>query len=72
MIAGSNSAHVVAWLLKLGAKPWRFQFYLNEIKELSSHLDVVFHHKVGSANCMANALAKQGVDRVYPWVACVM
>lgn len=54
-----------------GCGLWRFQFYLNEIKEFSSHMDVVFHHEVRSGNNMVYVLAKQG-DRVSPWVAGVL
>lgn len=46
------------------SRPWKFQFYLIEIKELSSHMHVVFLHEVRLANRMLDALAKQGVDRV--------
>lgn len=41
---------------------------LNEIRELPSRISVLFHHEVRSANYMADALAKQGAQRVRPWV----
>ena len=50
------------------SRPWKFQFYFNEIKELSSQMHVVFLHEVRLANRMVDALAKQGVDRVILWV----
>lgn len=46
------------------SRPWKFQIYFNEIKELSSHMHVVFLHEVRLANSMVDALAKQGVDTV--------
>ena len=49
--------------------PWRFQYYLNEIKALSSSIKVSFSHICRSANGMADSLAKQGVHRVVPLVA---
>lgn len=53
-------------------KPWKFQFYFNEIRELSSSINVNFCHEVRSANFMADALAKQGVKRVIPWLGVIM
>lgn len=46
----SDSFKVNAWVSKLGPRPWKFRFYFNEIKTLVSHLHVMFHHVVRSAN----------------------
>lgn len=54
LIVERDSANAAMWV----ARPWRFQFHFDEIKELSSHLDVVLCHKVSSANSMADVLAK--------------
>lgn len=43
--------------------PSTFQFILNEIKALSSAIQVEFIHI-----SMANILAKQGMDRSFPFV----
>lgn len=50
--------------------PWRLQFILNEIKELSSLEDVDFCYELRIANFLADSLAKQ--DRMSALVACVM
>ena len=51
---------------------WKFQFHFNEIKELSSSLNVEFHHEVRSANSMTDFFAKKEVDRLSPWVGMVL
>lgn len=38
---------------------------------MSSGMDVVFRHEVIPANSTEDILAKQGLDRVSPWVACI-
>lgn len=48
--------------------PWKLHFILNEIKALSSLIQVEFIHILCSANVMANNLAKQGVDPISPFV----
>lgn len=56
----------------LGLRPWKFQFYFNEIKELVSHLQMEFHHEFRLVNSMAATISKQGVDRVELWLAFTM
>ena len=51
--------------------PWRFHF-LSDIKVLSSIGFVEFKHVGRPAKAMMDALAKQGVDRVVPFVAYTM
>lgn len=36
LIVESDSSNVVMWVLHARTKPWRFQFHLNKIRELSS------------------------------------
>ena len=43
---------------------WKFNFHLNEIRELSVGTDVSFRHKVRSGNSMADVLAKQRLDKI--------
>lgn len=40
-----------------GPKPWRFQFYLNERKQLACSLGVIFTHVIRSANTLADTLS---------------
>lgn len=57
-----------AWTI-VGPKPWKFQFFFNEIKELSSHLDVAFPHEFRSANSILYMLARKGIiSRSSVWV----
>ena len=63
----SNSSNAIAWESnRKRAFPWKFQFHFDENHGLSSTLDVVFSHELRSGNSMADALAKQGVDRLSP------
>lgn len=54
------------WVSKGGPK--KFNFFLDEIKTLSSLTQVEFNNILRSANAMANALAKQRVDCVSSFV----
>ncbi|XXG72211.1 hypothetical protein AAC387_Pa07g1359 [Persea americana] len=75
LIVESNSSNAIAWVSNRKTFPWKFQFHFNEIKELSSSLNVEFHREVRSANSMVDFLAKKGwgvVDRFSPWVGMVL
>lgn len=49
----------------------KFQSYLNDIKLLLSS-QITFRHMVRPADNMMVALAKQGLGRVFPLVACIV
>lgn len=70
IVVESNLKNAISWVASYTLLPWGFQFYFNEIKELSSKLSVEFQHVGRSANGFANALAKQGVDILAPFIAC--
>lgn len=53
-------------------KLWKFQFLFNEIRELSSNMNVVFYYEVRLANCKADVLVKHGVESPSPWVGVIM
>lgn len=53
-------------LLGLPVGLWKFHFLLNEIKTLSSLLQVEFKHILHSANGVADSLAKKRVDCLVP------
>lgn len=57
-------------ILSSNYRLWRLQFILNEIKELSSLVDVDFCYELTLANPLADSLAKQ--DRMSALVARVM
>lgn len=68
-----DSANAVMWVLNRKVMiPWKIQFHLNEIREISASINVSFRHETRSANSLADELAKQGVERVSPWVGVVM
>lgn len=46
LIVESDSSNVVVCALNCNPRPWKFQLYFNEIRELSSRIDVVFCHGV--------------------------
>ena len=68
----SDSSNAVAWASNRKLHPWEFQFLFNEIRGLCSTSLVEFCHVNRLANSMADALAKQGVERSTPWVGVVM
>lgn len=67
LIVESNSSNMNFWFSQDKCKPWKLHFNLNEIKFLASHLQVVFHHIIRSANRWADVVANQGVGRITPW-----
>lgn len=70
LIVESESSNEISCVSKKKSRPWKFEFYLNEIKVLVSHPQVEFCHKVRLAS--ANVLFKQLVGRVVPWVASIV
>ena len=58
LIMKSDSSNAISWVSKRKVLPWKFQFIFNEIRGLSSSINVVFSHEVRSANSMADSLAK--------------
>ena len=72
LLVESDSTNAVGWLLNPDSRPWKCQFHINEIKEISSSLAVSFGHVLRRANSMVDALAKQGVDRASPCVGLSM
>ena len=72
LLVESDSSNAITWVSNKKDFPWKFQFHFNEIRELSATLNVSFLHEVRSANSIADALAKQGVERLSPWVSVIM
>ena len=69
LIVESDSLNAISWVTNLAKGPWRFYFYLNEIKSLSSQLEVEFRHILHSANEEADVLAKRGVAQQFVFFA---
>lgn len=57
-------------LTSQSVRPWKLHFYLVEIKSLALSSQVSFK-QVRSANVVADALAKEGVDWEMPFVATI-
>ena len=72
LILESGPSNAIAWVSNRKINPWKLQFLFNEIRVLSASFSVVFRHELRSANSFANALAKQGVERVSPWEGVIM
>lgn len=72
LILASDSSNAIAWVSNRKAITWKFQFYFNEIRELSASINVSFHHEVRSTNSLVDGLTKQGVERLSPWVGVIM
>lgn len=72
LIVESNSSNAITWVSNQAMYPWKFQFVFNEIRDVSSILNVAFHCEVRSANSMLDALAKQWVKRLSPWLGFVI
>ena len=64
LIVGSDSSNGISWVMNSTVKPWKFQFFLNEIKEFASSHSVVFSHVIRTANGLVDPLAKQ-VGRLF-------
>lgn len=50
------------WVLNSAKGLWRFYFYINKIKFLSSELEVEFRHILRSANEELDVLAERGIS----------
>ena len=59
-IVESDAANAVMWAAQFDSRPWRFKYFFNEIKELSSHLHVVFCHVHRLANSLAMVYLNKG------------
>ena len=62
LVVESDSLNAISWVSSSAMFSWKFQFYLNKIRALSSSIQVSFIHVERAANGFANSLAKQGVD----------
>lgn len=69
LVVESYSPNAFSWVTFSGLTPWRFTFYLEGIKMLSSLMEVVFRHVGWLANGFADSLVKQGMERSSPFVA---
>ena len=69
LVVKSDSLIAMSWVSSSSMFPWKFQFYMNEIRALSPMIQVVLKHVGRSANGFADSLAKQGVDRSSDLVA---
>ncbi|XXG59908.1 hypothetical protein AAC387_Pa04g1911 [Persea americana] len=54
LIVESDSSNAVTRVSNRKTFPWKLQFHFNEIEELSSSLNVEFHHEVRLANSMVD------------------
>lgn len=69
LIIESNFPNAISQVSGLNEGPWKFYFHLDEVKALSSSLQVVFKHVGRTAKSMVDLLAKQGMDRQNPFLA---
>ena len=70
IIIESDSANVVAWCNSVSGGPWNLNFHLNFIRSVGkSSLNAQIIHKGRSSNTVADALAKQGLQRLDNFVA---
>lgn len=63
LVVESDSLNAIYWVSSCAKVPWRFQFYFNEIKSLSSSLQVKFQHMGRMTNSFWRLFDKQGADR---------
>lgn len=59
----SDSLNAISWAPNPTKGPWKFYFYLNEIKFLSAELDVEFRLILCLENEEADVLAKSGASK---------
>lgn len=70
LVVESDSMNTISWISSSKSTPWRFHFYFNEIKVLSSSISVKFQHVGKSVNGFADSLAKLRVDSSAHFVVC--
>ena len=63
LIVESDSLNAISWVSNAAKGLWKAYFCLDEIKFLSSELDVEFRHILPSMNEEADVLAKRGLHR---------
>ena len=66
VVVERDSLNIISWVSSSTALPWRYQFNLNEIRALSSLIQVVFRHVRQLANGFADALEKKGDGAINP------
>lgn len=67
----SYSSNIITWVSRKGITClWKFHYLLNEIRSLSSLMQVNFKHIKHSANNLADSLAKKGTERDIPLLLC--
>lgn len=59
LVAESDSINSISSVSSFDNSPWKFQFYFNEIKYLSSLLGVKFQHVGRMGNSFADSFAKR-------------
>lgn len=64
----SDSLNAISLHLSIVVVPWRFQFYFNELKALSSSIRVEFRHVRRIGNGFVDVFAKEGVNRCLVFV----
>lgn len=60
LIVDSDFFNATSWMNSLTNHPWKHFYYFQEIKWLTSSIQVSFQHVGRSATGMANYLANQG------------
>lgn len=72
LIVESDYSNALSWILNRKAYPLKFQFLFNEIRVLSTTINVNFQQKSMSSNIMVDVLAKKDVGRVFPLEVFIM
>lgn len=62
LIVESDSLNAISWASNAAKGPWKVYFCLDEIKFLSSELDVEFRRILPSVNEEADVFAKRGAS----------
>ena len=60
LIVESHSSNAIAWVLWNDNIPWRFHYFLSEVRSLSSLIQMMFKCIDCLANVLMDSIAKQG------------
>jgi ribonuclease HI len=70
LIIESDSVNAISWMNKPHNRPWKHHNLFSSVNRLKAYFgSITFSHIFRESNCMADCMAKQGVQRSSDFVA---